>query len=202
MRFIRYLFCISVIGLAFLTITGCGHQSKEKQLYYALPINTDGNPNGRVTLVEFLDYADPTCLKMGKVIAEVMEKQPQVRIVYHPISMNAQTTYRTKLALASSLQDRFLAAHHLLLKTSAQQTEEQTIATLADALIDPKELQKTAHSQEVAAMLEKNQQLAQAWHVQQVPTFFIGQAGEEPVQLVGIHTSAQLINAIKTSGKN
>ncbi len=199
MRFIRYLFCISLIVL---TMAGCGQQAKEKQLYYALPINTDGNPNGQVTLVEFLDYADPACLKMGKVVAEVMEKQPQVRIVYHPISMNAKTAYRTKLALASSLQDRFLAAHHLLLKTSAQQTEEQTIATLADALIDPKELARTAHSQEVTAMLDKNQQLAQTWDVKEVPTFFIGQKGEKTVRLVGIQSSAQLIDAIKTVGTN
>jgi protein-disulfide isomerase len=185
---------ILLIILAF-SLVGCG-KNKNAPLYNALPINTDGNPTGKIVLVEFLDYADPHCLKMAPIISEVMEQRPNVRIVYHPMVLNPQKEYLTKMVLAASLQDRFLAAHHLMINSTAKLTKQQAINLLSQAFIDTDELTQQTNGPEVASIMAANSKLAKTWSVTAVPTFFIGRMNHKPQELVGPQTLTQLLATI------
>lgn len=201
MPMLRRLRGLLLVIACCLTVASC-HSNQEKQLYYALPINTDGYPAGKIVLVEFLDYANPDCLKMAPIISQVMEKRPQVRVIYHPIVTDPKTAYSTEYVLATSLQDRFLAAHHLLLSMPANKLNpQQTADALAQAFVDPTQIQKQAQGPEVANMLAANQKLAQQWGVTTVPTFFIGRINSTPQQLTGPQTLNQLLQAIDAAGK-
>jgi protein-disulfide isomerase len=41
-----------------------------------------GNPEGTVTMVEFFDYNCAYCRRAGPVVAEMLERNPDVRLVY------------------------------------------------------------------------------------------------------------------------
>ncbi|MFN7096653.1 MAG: DsbA family protein [Gammaproteobacteria bacterium] len=185
---------ILLIFMAFI-LAGCG-KNKNTGLYNALPINTDGNPTGKIVLVEFLDYANPACLKMAPIISEVMEQRPNVRVIYHPIVMDTRIAYPTRMVLAAGLQDRFLAAHHLMINSKADLSEKQTIDLLAQAFIDTTELNQQVNGPEVSAILAGNEKLATVWQVTAVPTFFIGRFDHQPNELVGTQTLSQLLAAI------
>ncbi|NNM58377.1 MAG: thioredoxin domain-containing protein [Legionellales bacterium] len=178
-----------------IALAGCG-KSKYASLYNSLPINTDGNPTGKIAVVEFLDYSDLDSLKMATILNEVMEQRPNVRIIYHPIIINPKKAYFTKLVLAAGLQDRFLAAHHLMVNASNQLTENQTIDLLSQAFVDVNELKRREDSAEVESELSADEKLAQTWQVNKVPAFFIGRVDHKPQKLVGPQTLIQLLAVI------
>lgn len=193
----RYWLLARSILLILLTFSliGCG-KSKNATMYNNLPINTDGNPTGKIVLVEFLDYANPSCLKMASVISEVMEQRPNVRIIYRPLALDPTKTYPTKMVLAAGLQDRFLAAHHLMINSKPNLTEKQTIDLLSQAFIDTSEMKQQVNGPQVAATLASDEKLAKAWDVTTVPTFFVGRMNHKPQMLVGPQTLSQLLEAI------
>lgn len=198
---LRQLLGLFIVLISCLTLAGC-HSNQEKHLYYALPSNTDGYPSGKIVLVEFLDYANPDCIKMAPILSQVMEKRPHVRIIYHPIVTNPKMAYSTEYVLAASLQDRFLAAHHLLLSMAANKLDpKQTADALAQAFVDPNQIQQQAQGPEVAAMIAANQKLAQQWDVTNVPTFFVGRFNTTPQPLTGPQTLTQLLQAIDAAEK-
>src|SRR5215831_8325484 len=41
-----------------------------------------GDPDGKVTVVEFFDYNCPYCRAAGPVVNELLQKKPDIRIVY------------------------------------------------------------------------------------------------------------------------
>lgn len=193
-RFRLFTRLILLIFISFF-ISGCG-KNKNAPLYNALPINTDGNPTGKIVLVEFLDYSDPTCIKMARIINEVMEQRPNVRIIYHPIALNQKKDYYTEMVLAAGLQDRFLAAHHLMINNTANLTKKQAVSLLSQAFIDTDELVQQAAGPQIAAMMTANNKLAATWQVTIVPTFFIGRLNHKPLMLVGPQTLPQLLAVI------
>lgn len=185
---------ICLIFISFL-LSACGH-NKSAALYNSLPINTDGNPLGNVVLVEFLDYSDPASLKMGPVIAQVMAQRTNVRIVYHPIILNQSKAYLTRLTLAAALQDRYLAAHHLMINTKQPLSQPAAVELLSQAFIDTHELERQQDGMEVDTLLETNTALAKQWQVTSVPTFFIGRVDHKAHKLTGPQTLKQLLTAI------
>ncbi|MBY0545456.1 MAG: thioredoxin domain-containing protein [Gammaproteobacteria bacterium] len=186
---------ILVLILVSFFIAGCG-ASKNNAIYSALPINTDGNPSGKVILVEFLDYSNLDCLKMASIINVVMEKRPNVRIIYHPMVDDAQKAYFTRLVLAAGLQDRFLAANHLMVNASPKLTEQQAIDLLSQAFIDTNELKRQEMGPEVSVLLSRNEQLAKQNGVTHLPTFFVGKMGYKAHPLMGAQTLTELLAAI------
>lgn len=184
-----------------IMIVACG-KSKYASLYDTLPINVDGNPNGKIILVEFLDYSDPACLKMASILNEVMEQRPNVRVIYHPIVVNTQKAYFTQLVLAAGLQGRFLAAHHLMVNASNRLTEKQTIDLLSQAFIDTNELKRRKQSAEVESQLSINEKLVKKWQVEKLPTIFIGKTNQKPQRLVGSQTLKQLLTVIDQESKS
>jgi thiol-disulfide isomerase/thioredoxin len=41
-----------------------------------------GDPDGRVTVVEFFDYNCPYCRAAGPMLTELLQRKPDIRIVY------------------------------------------------------------------------------------------------------------------------
>lgn len=189
-----------LIGLAIslgilLALEGCKN-NHPSSLENALAIDTDGDPNGRVVLVEFVDYANPQALQMAPILTQLMQVRPKVRVIYKPICTDPTKSYITKLAVAAELQQRFLAAHHLLINQTAALNEEDTIALLSQALIDKDELKRQENTEAVSAVITNNNALARRWGVSVSPTFFIGKLNETPEKLTGPQTLATLLSII------
>src|SRR5271170_361464 len=74
-----------------------------------------GNPNGDLTIVEFIDYQCPYCKKTVPQLAQLAKDDGNIRIVlkdwpiFGDVSVDA-----ARLVLASKYQDKYLEAHAAL----------------------------------------------------------------------------------------
>jgi len=89
-----------------------------------------GNPNGKVTLVEFSDYACSYCRASVEDIEALVAANPDLRVVVreypilHPESVNA-----ARMALAAAQQGRFAQFHRAMYRLGPPSA--QTIAAAA-----------------------------------------------------------------------
>ena len=74
-----------------------------------------GNPEGDVTVVEFFDYNCPYCRRVAPTIAQILEQDPNVRIVYkeYPI-LGSGSVLAAQAALAAKAQAKYHAFHAAL----------------------------------------------------------------------------------------
>jgi protein-disulfide isomerase len=91
-----------------------------------------GNPNGDVTLVEYFDYNCGFCRSSLPTIAELIKRDPKVRIVFRefPI-LSPQSILAAKLSLAAAEQGRFKVFHDTLY--AAGPVSDATMAAAAKA---------------------------------------------------------------------
>jgi len=180
-------------------LTACtGGNDNTQALYHASITNTDGNPDGKVTLVEFYDPRCSTCRKMEPILANLKKHEPNVRIVYHekPV-LGPLSDYASLALIAAKNQDRYLAFRTLLMTSKKPLTKKTILQYAKDAQMNPKLLEKDINSDAVKNKFNKTQQLAKFWHVKGTPTFFIGIPGQKPIKLVGIQTPRQLMKPIQ-----
>ena len=89
-----------------------------------------GNPNGKITVVEFFDYQCPHCTTMAPVMADVIKANPDVRVVYKEFPIRGpMSEMASRAALAANKQGKYMVLSHALL-TSTQPLSEEVIFSL------------------------------------------------------------------------
>jgi len=187
------------ISICAIFITACQQQNNTADLYQAQLSNTDGNPNGKVTLVEFYDFRCGACKKMTPVIKQVINDVPNVRVIYreYPV-LGSLSEYAAKAALAAKMQDRYLAFRQLLMNSPTPLTQKNILNYASEAQMDPKLLAKDINSEFVKQQYAAIQNMAKQWGVKNTPTYFIGIAGHDPVKLVGYQSAKELEETINS----
>src|SRR5664279_6339367 len=80
-----------------------------------------GNAEGDITIVEYFDYQCPYCRKVEPELRQVVQDDGKVRLVLKdwpilgPVSVTA-----ARMALASTFQDKYAAAHDALIGVSSR----------------------------------------------------------------------------------
>lgn len=91
-----------------------------------------GNPNGDVTVVEFLDYNCAWCKKSISAVQELVKKDPNLRVVIKEWPIFGYTSeYAARAATASVRQDKYWAFHQALFAAILPHGQEDTAATRA-----------------------------------------------------------------------
>ena len=136
-----------------------------------------GNPEGDVTVVEFLDYRCGYCKKAQPAVAELLERDPNVRLIVKefPI-LGPDSVTAGKLALAALELDpsKFGPLHDALMAHQGNLTEAAAYELAEDAGYETDALRELAGSTEIDDRLQKNYQLAQALGLQGTPAFVVG----------------------------
>src|SRR5215472_17813806 len=86
-----------------------------------------GDPDGKVTIVEFFDYNCPYCRAAGPVVNELLKKKPDVRIVYKEFPTLAPSSrFAAQAALAAHRQspELYTVFHDALLKANGRLDED------------------------------------------------------------------------------
>ena len=138
-----------------------------------------GNPNGDVTIVEFFDYACPYCRNAHPVLAQLIEDDPNVRIVYKEFPVLGESSVfaaRVGIAVHLLAPDRYLAFHAAMFQARGRLSPDIAIQTAAEVGVDRVRLMEAIESDEVGQLVNKNLQLAQAIGVNGTPGFLIGDA--------------------------
>ncbi|MBK3398086.1 MULTISPECIES: DsbA family protein [Methylobacterium] len=138
-----------------------------------------GNPKGDLTIVAFLDYNCPFCKKAEPDLLRLVKTDGRIRLVHKdwPILGDA-SVYGAQLALAARYQDRYDTVHRALMAIPGRKIPKERMRdAVAAAGVDMARLDEdaTAHRAEIAALLQRNLDQADALGLQGTPVFLIGQ---------------------------
>ncbi len=136
-----------------------------------------GNPQGDLTIVEFIDYQCPYCKKIVPELAQLANEDGNIRLVlkdwpiFGDVSVDA-----AKLVLASKYQNKYAEAHVALMSATAKLTEANIHDLLTAAGIDvaaaTADLQ--THQKSIEDLLARNTAQAEAFEFEGTPGFIVG----------------------------
>ena len=137
-----------------------------------------GNPKGDITIVAFLDYNCPFCKKAEPDLLRLLKTDGRIRLVHKdwPI-LGDPSVYGAQLALAARYQGRYDAVHGALMAIPGRKIpKERMLEAVTASGVDMARLEadRTAHATEIAALIQRNLDQADALGLQGTPVFLIG----------------------------
>lgn len=135
-----------------------------------------GNPDGDVTIVEFFDYNCPYCRKMGPVMVELEQSDPNLRIVYKEFPvLGPNSTAAAKVALAAHRQGKYDEYHKTMMHAQGAADEASALKLAEELGLDMERLKEDMSDPEIEAAINRNLALAQELRINGTPTFVIGE---------------------------
>lgn len=137
-----------------------------------------GNPDGDVTLVEFIDYRCGVCKKVNPELESLISADGNIRWIlkeFPILTQESDLAARFTVAVQQEAgADAYKKAHDALMESRGPVNLE-SLSALADTLgLDSKSLLNRMNTEDVSAVLRKNRQLAEQMSVMGTPTFIIG----------------------------
>lgn len=137
-----------------------------------------GNPEGDVTVVEFLDYNCGFCKRAHDEVRELIETDPGLRYVVKefPI-LGPSSRLAAQAALAATMQDegrRYLAFNDALMSHQGQLSERAVFDYADDVGLDVRQLRRDMELPEVSERIARTQRLARSLRIEGTPSFVIG----------------------------
>lgn len=135
-----------------------------------------GNPNGKVTVVEFFDYQCPHCVDMAPVIEGIIKANPDVRVVFKDFPIRGPVSeFAAKAALAANKQGKYYEFNHALLTSKTQPlTQDAVIGIAKNVGLNVDQLQKDMNDSSINDQLKATMKLAQDLKLFGTPALFIG----------------------------
>ncbi|MGL4405413.1 MAG: DsbA family protein [Notoacmeibacter sp.] len=141
----------------------------------ALPVI--GNPNGKITLVEFFDYNCGYCRKAHEDMVVVQQANPEVRIVLQPFPiLGPDSTAAHVVASAfNSLYPAKYPEFHSAILSAPEKADETTVMDIAKSFgADEAALRVAMAKPAVNEGFSKTYALASALKITGTPTYVIG----------------------------
>jgi protein-disulfide isomerase len=137
-----------------------------------------GNPEGDVTMVEFLDYQCSFCRRAHDEVEELVASDGNIRFIVKefPI-LGPQSDLSSRFAIAVKLiaGDALYKQAHDRLITYRGEINLESLTRIAEELgQNPAPILQRMNSDEVSAVIASNHALAQQMQISGTPTFVIG----------------------------
>lgn len=137
-----------------------------------------GNPEGDLTLVEFVDYRCGYCRKAHDEVAQLIESDGNIRFIVKefPILGDASMlSSRFAIAVKLSAGDDAYQAVSEALITLKSDVSEAVLRALAGSLgLEAEAILAKMNSDEVTAVIAQNRALGQRLNISGTPTFVMG----------------------------
>lgn len=135
-----------------------------------------GNPQGKVTLVEFTDFACTFCRQSVAEVEQLIAANPDLRVVIRELPiLSPQSANAAKMALAAAEQGKYAAFHNAMY--AAGQPGPETIAAAAQAAgLDMDRARKTIADPRLEAELTRNVEFARRLGFNGTPSWIAGDA--------------------------
>lgn len=133
-----------------------------------------GNPNGKVTMVEFFDYNCGYCKRALPDVMRMVDEDKDLRLVMKefPI-LGPGSQVAAKAALASKKQGKYWDFHLAMLGHDGH-VEPDTVMEIAKSVgLDVQKLKADMESEDISTVLNANMSLAQKLGIQGTPAFII-----------------------------
>lgn len=134
-----------------------------------------GNANGKVTLVEFTDFACGYCRQSLGDVAQLIRKNPDLRIVVRELPIiSPHSPDAAKMALAAAEQGKYAQFHDAMF--AAGQVDGPTIEAVARQVgLDMDRARRISASPTVEAELARNLEIAQRLGFSGTPSWIAGE---------------------------
>lgn len=159
-----------------------------------------GNPDGNVTVVEFMDYRCGYCKKVFPAMQELLREDGNIRYVikeFPILGPDSVTASRAALAVWNAAPEKYTAFHTALMEARGGLTEAKVLAIADDVGVDPDAVRNGMKAPEVAGVIDENHQLATRLGVRGTPAFVID--GTLIPGAVGIEDLRDLVAAARKS---
>ncbi|OIQ35572.1 MAG: disulfide bond formation protein DsbA [Roseobacter sp. MedPE-SWchi] len=139
-----------------------------------------GNPEGDITLVEFMDYRCGYCRKAAPEVAKLLEEDGNIRLIVKEFPILGEASVlASRFAVAAKHvagDEAYKQVHEALVAISSD-VNEVTLRRLAEGLsLDADTILAAMDTEEVTAELRRTRALAQNLAISGTPTFVLGNA--------------------------
>ncbi|WP_265499809.1 DsbA family protein [Paracoccus beibuensis] len=156
-----------------------------------------GNPDGDLTMVEFIDYRCGVCRQFNQEILDAVEEDGNIRLILKEFPILGEESELSSRFAISVHQiagdDAYKAAHDALITLRGPATIEALRVIADDIGLEADGILQHMNTEAVTGILRENRQLAEAMAIQGTPTFVIGDQLLRGVPRVGVaETIAQI----------
>ncbi|MXU65791.1 DsbA family protein [Oceanomicrobium pacificus] len=138
-----------------------------------------GNPDGSVTMVEFLDYRCGYCKKAHEDVKATLSADGDIRYVvkeFPILGPDSETASRAAIAVLMTSGDEAYAAFNDALMRHNGPINDKVLSRLAEeAGASPQAMLATMQDEEVSRRIMDTRKLAAALQINGTPTFVIGE---------------------------
>jgi len=153
-----------------------------------------GNPQGDVTMVEFLDYNCGYCKRAVADVKALIQADPKLRVVIKDFPvLGSGSVEASRVALAARPQlagDRLYEFHTRLMEGRGQANGESAMDVAREMRLDMARLERELHGNVINATLQRNMDLGEKLGINGTPGFVIGNevvagaVGAEPLRQI------------------
>lgn len=179
-------------------------EKKKEQQLTALAADIYENPmtpvsgSGDVTIVEFFDYQCGYCKRVFSALAQLMEDDRKIRIVWKEMPiLGPASRYASRAAMAAKKQDKYLPFHRALMQLRGRLSQSSVMEVAKSVGLDTARLVKDMENPAIDEYLDRTLQLANAIGIDGTPAFIIG--GKLYPGAVGLEDMQRLIKEARAS---
>ena len=133
-----------------------------------------GNPTGKVTLVEFTDFACTYCRQSVKALDTLIARNPDLRVVVRELPIIApESAPAARMALAAAAQGKYPAYHKAMFE-GARPSDASIAAAAGLAGLDVAAARSFAARPDVEQELKRNLDMARQLGINGTPAWVIG----------------------------
>ncbi|HPQ50404.1 MAG: DsbA family protein [Alphaproteobacteria bacterium] len=134
-----------------------------------------GNPEGTLTVVEFVDYRCHYCPIMNKTLTEALEFEDDIKVIIRPVGWVDDMSKPIGLfVLATSKQGKSVELHKRLMDLAALPDLDVTKSIAQSIGVDVAKAEQDAKTDQIAQMLQDNQDYVMNAGFQGIPALIIG----------------------------
>jgi protein-disulfide isomerase len=134
-----------------------------------------GNAKGDVTVIEFFDYNCPYCKKAFHEVAQLVEKDKQVKLILKEFPILSKGSEEAaKVALAAKIQGKYWEFHRAMQEAQGQTNEAAALRVAEKVGLDMAKVRKDMASADVKKEIDETRALAAKLGIQGTPHFLVG----------------------------
>jgi protein-disulfide isomerase len=162
-----------------------------------------GNPDGKITLVEFFDYNCGYCKRALGDLLRLMKAEPELRVVladFPVLGPDSVEAARVAAAVRKQISGaKFLEFHQKLLSSHGHVGKEQALAAAQEMGLDMARVEKDMTAASVHDGLAENMKVGDALGLNGTPSYVIGD--EAIVGAVGFDELKARVDSMARCGK-
>lgn len=136
-----------------------------------------GNPRGDVSIVEFFDVRCPYCKRLHEDMAELLNRDRNVRVVMKEIPiLGPASVAAARALLAAQRQGKYAQLHDVLMRSRGEPTEAMIRAEAQRLGLDVPRLLREMQDPAIQRRLDANLALARSLQIEGTPALVIGDA--------------------------